>query len=138
MTLPDLAAPSAPAPQDVLPPATALSADQADFRRQILDEVRLANEARAASGTVRTYEAILRGIIPKVAPKPGSSVLPISTEAQFLSLLGAALLLGPKSPSPVSGLPGPRWNYVKLLKAAAAHWRVARGERAVVDAEWSP
>ena len=38
MTLPDLAAFSAPAPQDVLPPATALSADQEDFRRQILDE----------------------------------------------------------------------------------------------------
>ena len=138
MTLPDLAASSAPAPQDVLPPASALSADQEDFRRQILDEVRLTFEACAASGAVRTYEAILRGIAPKATLKLGPPVLPMATEAQFLSFFGAALLLGPKSPFPVSGVPGVRWNYVKLVKAAAAHWRVVRGERAVFDAEWSP
>ena len=41
LTLLDLAASSAPAPQGVLPPATASSTDQEDFRRQILVEVRL-------------------------------------------------------------------------------------------------
>ena len=62
----------------------------------------------------------------------------MAAEAQFLSFFGAVLILGPKSPSPASALLGVRWNYVKLVKAAVAHWRVVRGERAVFDAEWSP
>ena len=70
--------------------------------------------------------------------KLDSSVLPVSTEAQFLSFFGVALILGPKSPSPVSSLPGVRRSYVKLVRAAVAHWHVVRGERAVFDAEWSP
>ena len=118
MTLPDLAVSSAPAPQDVLPPAASLSADQGDFRRQILDEARLTFDASTASGTVRTYEAIFRDILPKVALKLGSSVLPMAAESQFPSLFGAVLILGPKSPSTVSGLPGVRWNYVKLVEAS--------------------
>ena len=65
-------------------------------------------------------------------------MLPMSAEAQCLSFLGAVLILGPKAPSPVSGLRGVRRNYVKLVKGAAAHWRAARGERAVFDSEWSP
>ena len=62
----------------------------------------------------------------------------MAAEAQFLSFLGAVLILGPKSPSPATGLPGVRRDYVKLVKPAAAHWRAARGERAVFDNEWSP
>ena len=58
----------------------------------------------------------------------------MSAEAQFLPLFGAVPIVGPKSPPPVSGLPGVRWNYVKLVKAAVAHWHVARGERAIFDA----
>ena len=138
ITLPYLAASSAPSAQDVLPPATSLSAEREDFRRQTLGEVRPTFDASTASGAVRTCEAILRGIAPKVAPNLGSPVLPMSTEAQFLSFFGAVLILGPNSPSPVSGLPGVRWKYVKLVKAAAAHWRVVRGVRAVFDSERSP
>ena len=138
IVVPDLTVSSAPSPADVLPPATALSGDQEDFRRQIRDEVRLTFEGGAASGTVRTYEAILRGIAPKATLRLGSSVLPMATEAQFLSFFGAVSILGPKSPSPVSGLPSVRWSYVKLVKAAIAHWRAVRAERAVFDADWSP
>ena len=65
-------------------------------------------------------------------------MLPMSAEAQFLPFFGAVLILGPKSPSPATGLPGVRWKYVKLGKAAAAHWRAVRGERAIFDSEWSP
>ena len=87
---------------------------------------------------MRTFGAFLRGIIPKATLKLGPPVLPMATEAQFLSVFGAVSLLGPKSPLPASCLPGVRRNYEKLVKAAAAHWRVVRGERAVFDAEWSP
>ena len=62
----------------------------------------------------------------------------MAAEAQFLSFFGAVHILGPKSPSPASALPGVRWNYAKLVKATAARWRVAQGERAVFDAEWFP
>ena len=62
----------------------------------------------------------------------------MAAEAQFLSFFGAVLLLGPKSLSPASALHGVRWIYVKLVKAAVAHWHVVRGERAIFDAEWSP
>ena len=76
---------------------------------------------------MRAYEAILRGVAAKATLRFGSPVLPMAAEAQFLSFFGAALLLGPKSPSPASGPSGVRWNYVKLVKAAVAHWHVVRG-----------
>ena len=47
-------------------------------------------------------------------------------------------MLGPKTTSPVTSQPGARWNYIKLVKAAVAYWHVVRGERAVVDVEWTP
>ena len=81
ISLLDLAASLVPSALDFLPPAATLTAEQEDFRRQTLDEVRLAFEVSAASGAVRTYEAILRGIAPKAALKLGSSVLPMSTVA---------------------------------------------------------
>ena len=47
-------------------------------------------------------------------------------------------MLGPKSASPVTPQQGVRWNYVKLVRAAVAYWRVVRGERALFDVEWAP
>ena len=135
---PDLAASSAPLVRDALPPASASSSEQEAFRRQTFDEARSTFEVSAATGTGRTYGAILRGIAPNVTLKLGSQMLPMSAEAQFLSFFGAVLLLGPTSPYPVSALPGVRWNYVKLVRAAVAHWRVVRGDRAILDTEWPP
>ena len=100
--------------------------------------MRSAFYAGSASSAVRTYEAILRGIAPKVTLKLGSAVLPMRTDAQFFSFFGAVLMLGPKSASPVTSHQGVRWNYVKLVKAAVAYWRVVRGDRAFFDAEWTP
>ena len=76
---------------------------------------------------MRTFEAILRGIAPKATLKLGSSVLPMTTEAQFLFSFGAVLILGPESPSPASGLPGVRWNYVKTGQGCRG--ALARGAR---------
>ena len=60
----------------------------------------------------------------------------MSTEAQFFAFSGAVLLLGPKSPPPVSPQPGVRRNFVNLVEAAVAYVNV--GERAAFDVEWSP
>ena len=136
--VPDLAASSAPLARDVLPPASAVSPEQEVFRRELLDAARSSFEVSVATGAVRTYEATLRGIAPKVTLKLGSQVVPRSAEAQFFAFFGAVLLIGPKSPSPVSSHPGVRWNYVKLVKAAVACWHVVRGERAIFDVERSP
>ena len=135
---PDLSIASGTLVRDVLPPAASPSPEQELFRRELLEVVRSTFGANAASGTVHTYEAVLRGIVPKVMAKLGSAVLPMSTEAQFLSFFGAVLMLGPKTQSHVTSQPGVRWNYVKLVKAAIAYWHVVRGQRAVFDAEWTP
>ena len=135
---PDLSIASGTLVRDVLPPATSPSPEQELFRRELLEVVRSTFGANAASGTVHTYEAALRGIAPKVMAKLGSAVLPMGTEAQFLSFFGAVLMLGPKTQSPATSQPGVRWSYVKLVKAAVAYWHVVRGERAVFDAEWTP
>ena len=60
------------------------------------------------------------------------------TEAQFYASLGAVLMLGPKSASPAFAQPRVRWNYVKLVKAAAAYWHIVRRERAVFGNQWAP
>ena len=132
---PDLSVSSGTLVRDVLPPAPSPSPEQEGFRRDLLEVARSTLGANAASGTVRTYEAILRGIVPKVTMKLGAAVLPMRPEAQFYSFFGGALMLGPKTTSPVTAQPGARWNYVKLVKAAVAYWHVVRGERAVCDAE---
>ena len=136
--LPDLSVASGTLVRDVLPPASNLSSEQEGFRRDLLEVVRSTFGANASSGTVHTYEAVLRGMVPKVTLKLGSAVLPMRTEAQFFAFFGGVLMLGPKTASPVTSQPGVRWNYVKLVKAAAAYWRVVRGERAVFDIEWTP
>ena len=108
------------------------------FRRELFDIVQSTFEVSASAGVVRTYVATLRGIGPKVTLKLGSHVLSMCAGAQFFAFFGAVFLLGPKSSSPASSQPGARWIYVKLVKAAAAYWRVVGGERAVFDGEWSP
>ena len=135
---PDLSIASGTLVRDVLPPVASPSPEQELFRRELLEVARSTFGANAASGTVHTYEAVLRGIAPKVMAKLGSAVLPMSTEAQFLSFFGAVLILGPKTPSHVTSQPAVRWNYAKLVKAAVAYWHVVRGERAAFDAEWTP
>ena len=100
--------------------------------------MRSAFYAGSASSAVRTYEAILRGIVPKVTLKLGSAVLPMRTEAQFPSFFGAVLMIGPESASPVTSQQGVTSNFVKLVKAAVAFWHVVRGDRAFFDAEWTP
>ena len=57
---------------------------------------------------------------------------------QFYSFFGAVVLLGPKSPSPVCAQPVVCRSYVKLVKVAVSYWRVVRGERAVLDTDWTP
>ena len=136
--LPDLSVASGTLVRDVLPPAHGLSPEQETFRQDLLEVVRSTFGSSASSGTVHTYEAVLRGIVPKVTLKLGSAVLPMRTEAQFYSFFGGVLLLGPKTASPVTSHPGVRWNYIKLVKAAVAYWHVVRGERAVFDVEWTP
>ena len=58
-----------------------------------------------APGKVRTYEATLRAIAPKVSAKLSSSVLPMKSEGVIYAASTAVLLLGPKSPSSVTGSP---------------------------------
>ena len=100
--LPDLSMSSAPLVRDVLPPAVSATSEQGALRGNLLEVVRSTFGASSASSTIRTYEAILRGIVPKVALKLGSAVLPMRTEAQFFSFFGAVPMIGPKSASPVT------------------------------------
>ena len=118
---------SNPLARDALPPASVASPAQKAFPRELRDAAQSTFEVSAAASTVRTYEATLRAIAPKVALKLGPQVPPMGTEAQFFALVGADLLLGPKSSSPASPQPGVRWNYAKLVRAAVSHWHVARG-----------
>ena len=62
--LPDLSVTSGTLVRDVLPPASSLSSEQEGFRRDLLEVARSTFGANASSGTVHTYEAVLRGIIP--------------------------------------------------------------------------
>ena len=88
--LPDLSVASGTLVRDVLPPASNLSSEQEGFRRDLLEVVRSTFGANASSGTVHTYEAVLRGIVPKVTLKLGSAVLPMRTEAQFFAFFGGS------------------------------------------------
>ena len=96
----DLTVSSAPSVRDVLPPASAASPEQEVFRRELFHAARSLFEDSAATGTVRTYEATLRGTAPKVTLKLGSQVLPMSAEAQFYAFFGSNLFLGPESSPP--------------------------------------
>ena len=136
--MPDLTASSGPLVRDALPPASVASPAQEAFRRELFDAAQSTSEVSAAAGAVRTYEATLRGVAPEVTAKLGPQVIPMIAEAQFFAFFGAILLLGPKSSYPAPSQPGVRWNYVKLVKAAVAYWRVVRFDRAVFGGEWPP
>ena len=89
---PDLSAPAAPLARDVLPPASVLSPAQEAFRRDLFATLQSAFEVSAASGAVRTYEATLRNIAPKVTVRSGAPVLLMSTEARSYAFSGAVLM----------------------------------------------
>ena len=105
---PDLSVTAPPLPQEPLTPASALSPNQEVFRRELFSTLQLAFASSAATGTVRTYGATLRVIVPGVAMKLGTQVLPTSSVSQVYSFFGSVSMLGPKSPSPVSAQPGVR------------------------------
>ena len=113
--------------RDVPPLAFSSNSEQETFRKDLLDVAHSAFSCSAASGAVRTYGTVSRGIAPKVMRKLGSHVAPMRAEAQFYSFFGAVVMLGPKSASPVTSQQEARWNYVKLVKAAIAYWHVVRG-----------
>ena len=71
----DLTMSRAPREHDVLPPAQgALSLEQPEFRREVCATAKSAFATSAAPGTVRTYDARLRAIAPKVTAKLGPQV----------------------------------------------------------------
>ena len=65
-------------------------------------------------------------------------VLPVDSEGAFFAFFGSSVWLGRKSASRTTGWPTARWNYVKLVEAAAVFCRVARGSRAAFDGERPP
>ena len=56
----------------------------------------------SAPGKVRTYEATLRTIAPKVAANLSPCALLMESEGAVYAISAAVLLLGPKSPSSVT------------------------------------
>ena len=78
---------------------------------------------------MRTYGALLRASVSKVAAKVGSHDL------LFLGLFASAAMVVPKSPSPVFGRVV---RHPLELREAAVFWYLVRGGRAIADFEWSP
>ena len=92
---PDLSVTVPSSPEGVPAPESALSSDRESFRQQLFSALQSAFAASAASGTIRTYESTLRAIVPKVALKLGTQVLPMISDCQFCSFFGSAVLPGP-------------------------------------------
>ena len=90
------------------PASGTTSIEQQNFRRKVVEAAQSAFPNSAAPGTVRTYEATLRAIAPKVTAKLGSKVLPMSAEDVFYAFLSSAVLLGPNTASSASAQPGVR------------------------------
>ena len=135
----DLSVSPAPSGQDVLAPAAGpLSSEQESFRRELFSAAPSVFVASAAPGAVRTFEATLRVVVPKVSAKIGARVLPVNTESEFSSFLASVALPGPKTASSVSAQPAARWSYVEVVKAPTAYWRVVRGKRTVLETDWFP
>ena len=74
-------------PQTVLLPPTTSPAtlSQRRFRRELTAVVQTALSSRTAPGTVRTYEAELRSLAPRVVDILGASVPPTSDKAAFIA-----------------------------------------------------
>ena len=122
--------PPRPPPSAVPPCRDTFSPIQIRCRLELQGAAQALVSPSAAPGAVRTYEAVLGSMVPKIADKLGSSGLLIASEDAFLAFFGAFLSLGPES--------AVRWNSVKLVKAVAAGWHVASGPRAASDREWPP
>ena len=137
-SVPDLSVTAPPSAREVLAPAPGLSPEQELFCQQLFSSLQFAVTASAASCAIRTYGSTMRATVPGVTLKLGTGALPMISASQFYSFFGSLVLLGPESPSLLSGQPGVRRSYAKLVKAAAAYWRVGLGERAAFDSDWAP
>ena len=97
-----------------------------------------ASQASAPPGTVRTYDTVLRTIVPKVANKLGVSVLPMHREVLFFGFFVGALLVGRRCTSPVTPQLTARWSNVKVVRVSVSYCRTVRGFSAIFDDGWSP
>ena len=86
--------------------------------------VRTVLAAAVSPGAVRTYEALLRAIVPKAAAQLGSDVLPMDKESLSSWFFVSVLVVEPKSPSRSASKP-------------AACWRAVRGPCITFDSERS-
>ena len=92
--------------------------------------------ASAAPGTIRTYKVVPKSMRPRIVDKLGSPALSMGREGIFFVFFGSLVSSGPESAPLIHGRPAARRNFVKVLNAAVAFWRVVRGLRAVFDGGW--
>lgn len=62
--------------------------------------------SRGGAGPVRTHEALLRSVAPRVVTKLGAHVLPMVREPQFYGFFANAPLMAPRCPFPTTSQPG--------------------------------
>lgn len=88
MSIGDLSVSDIPVPVSLLPPASgAPSVEQGRFRRELHRAHRPIFASSTPPGTVRTYEATLRAIAPKVTAKLSSRLLPMGSECALFPFL---------------------------------------------------
>ena len=135
----DLSVLLAPSQTFRLPPTTGpVTVSQECFRRELLGAAQTVTGSSSAPGAVRTYEALLRSLVPRVVDDLGAPALPMEDEATCVASFGATLLFGPKSHTLSKGQPTVKWSYVKLVMATATCWHVVCGSHPVFDGKWSP
>lgn len=120
-------------------PGGGVSRAKSQSRAQVLDFVSSAFASCAVPGAVRTYRLSerVKNIAPKVASKPGCSVLPMRDESSCFAFFGSVALWGPRSAVCSSGHFAVRWSYVQRIKAAGAYSRSVSGIQPVFDSQWS-
>ena len=91
---------------------------QLKFRGEVLDVPTSAFASSAAPGSVRTYEAALKSVTPKVTSKVGYQIFPMRRTSSFV---------GPRFSASSAGQLVVCWSYVELVEAAVAFWRSVRG-----------
>ena len=80
--------------REVLPPTDgAPSIGHQNFRLELVETAHSAFATGATLGTVRTYEATLRAIAPKVTANLGPKVLPVSPEAVLYAFFSSTVPL---------------------------------------------
>ena len=114
------------------------SAEHGRYRDEVHSALQSLLAYSAAPGTAGAYGATLRAIMPKGSAMLSSCALPMESEGVLYACFVAALLLGPKSPSAVTGQSAVRRSYVVLATAAVAFRHVVRGKRAIFGDEWPP